>query len=67
MTATGMLSRFTDHIGSDSESMKELKSRQYLGVIQPEAVAETIAFLLSPAAEYITGITLPVDGGMTTC
>jgi NAD(P)-dependent dehydrogenase (short-subunit alcohol dehydrogenase family) len=67
MTATGMLSRFTDHIGSDSESMKELKSRQYLGVIQPEAVASTIAFLMSPAAEYITGITLPVDGGMTTC
>ena len=67
MTATGMLSRFTDNIGSDSESMKELKSRQYLGVIQPEAVAKTIAFLLSPAAEYITGITLPVDGGMTTC
>ena len=67
MTATGMLSRFADNIGSDSESMKELKSRQYLGVIQPEAVAETIAFLMSPAAEYITGITLPIDGGMTTC
>ena len=67
MTATGMLSRFTGNIGSDSESMKELNSRQYLGVIQPEAVAETIAFLMSPAAEYITGITLPVDGGMTTC
>jgi 3-oxoacyl-[acyl-carrier protein] reductase len=31
----------------------------------PEQTANAIAFLSSPAASYITGINLPVDGGRT--
>lgn len=52
--------------GNVSDSEKALLERQYLGLIEPTDVAETIAYLLSPAARMITGITLPVDGGLST-
>lgn len=32
---------------------------------EPQEAAEAIAFLASPAASYITGINVPVDGGRT--
>ena len=45
---------------------KDMISEIPLGRIgTPEHVAAAIAFLASPAAEYISGINLPVDGGKT--
>lgn len=36
-------------------------------VAAPEEVGAAIAFLASPAAAYISGVNLPVDGGRTKC
>jgi NAD(P)-dependent dehydrogenase (short-subunit alcohol dehydrogenase family) len=41
-------------------------NRQYLGLGEATDVANAIAFLLSPASKFITGISLPVDGGYLT-
>lgn len=47
--------------GETSEA--ELAKNQPLGLGKPEQVAHAVAFLLSDAASFITGVNLPVDGG----
>jgi len=67
MTATELYCHYLEKYGEDSETNQELMKRQYLGIAETEDVANAVAFLISPAAKFITGITLPVDGGLTTC
>ncbi len=43
---------------------KQIPMRRFAA---PEEFAAVAAFLASPAAGYITGINLPVDGGRTSC
>jgi glucose 1-dehydrogenase len=51
----------------DPEAVREVTSQIPLGRIgKPEEIAAAIAWLASPEADYVTGTTLFVDGGMST-
>lgn len=65
MIATEMYQKHLTDFGEDSDAIRDMLKRQYLGVGEPEDVANAIAFLISPAAKFITGVMLPVDGGRT--
>lgn len=55
--------------GLDEQNVEEkIKGQIPLHTIgQPELFGAAVAFLSSPAAAYITGINLPVDGGILGC
>jgi Tropinone reductase 1 len=56
----------TKPVLSDTEFLDEVISRTPMKRVgQPLEIARTMAFLASPAASYITGITAPVDGGFS--
>jgi len=57
----------SEGLSRDEEASRRIMDRTPLGHWgQPADVADAIVFLCSPAARYITGVTLPVDGGYLT-
>ena len=50
-------------MNSKTEKIDQVLDRQYLGLGEPEDVANVILFLLSEKSKFITGSSVPVDGG----
>lgn len=53
---------------SENEIQREMEREIPLGRIgEPTEIGAVIAFLATPAASYVSGINVPVDGGRTAC
>lgn len=65
-TKTILFEKYLNNVG-ENEGYQHILRRQYLGPIEVQSVANLIAFLLSPAAQFITGTCVPIDGGFTSC
>lgn len=48
-----------------AEAFQATVNKHPMGIGRPEDVAHAIVFLLSDAARWITGVSLPVDGGVS--
>jgi meso-butanediol dehydrogenase/(S,S)-butanediol dehydrogenase/diacetyl reductase len=63
---TAMLRSFAAAAPDPDKAMRRLRREQPLGrLAEPAECAETVVFLASPAAAFISGVALPLDGGFT--
>jgi NAD(P)-dependent dehydrogenase (short-subunit alcohol dehydrogenase family) len=60
-TDTGMLTRFTN---TDLNKAALVATVPFKRLATPEEIAQVIAFVASADASYMTGASIPVDGGM---
>lgn len=57
---------FTDLVEKTPDAMKEVVRDQPIGRLgRPEEIAAAVLWLCSPAASFVIGAALPVDGGFT--
>lgn len=60
---TGMTTRLTEMPALHNDMRRRIVLQRWG---QPRELAEAFWFLASPAASFITGVTLPVDGGLSS-
>jgi NAD(P)-dependent dehydrogenase (short-subunit alcohol dehydrogenase family) len=62
---TGMMDRALEHVANREDAIQAIGRTIPLGRVgQPLDVAQAVRFLASPAASYITGAAIVVDGGL---
>ncbi len=70
-TNTGRLQNIIEAKAQKGNTTQEIITKSMVGAVpagrfgEPEEIGGAIAFLCTPAADYISGINLPVDGGRT--
>ena len=63
---TPMLQQFYDAMPDPTAFRRKDEVAQPIGrLAMPAEIASVVLFLASPAAGFITGVALPVDGGFT--
>ncbi|ROO87944.1 SDR family mycofactocin-dependent oxidoreductase [Actinocorallia herbida] len=64
---TGMIENdaFREVAAALGSNLSAMQNALPVAVLEPEDIAEAVAWLVSDRAAYVTGITLPVDAGFT--
>ena len=61
---TPLVRRFIENAADPVEMLQRMESFNPIpGIVEPEDVAALVAFLASDDARWITGVTIPIDGG----
>jgi len=66
MVDTPMLAEYIDALPDSAAEWEKFRRAQPLGrLATPREIADVVFFLSTPAAAFVTGVALPVDGGFT--